>query len=124
MKILFLHLSDAHLKQDTNLYEINTNALVNSLSQMGDFDECVMVFSGDIANSGSINEYKVAGKMLGRILKGINEKYFDGQKHIQTLIVPGNHDNMSKNKGRTREEITSFYTDKNTESHFYNVSVK
>lgn len=52
MKILFLHLSDAHLKQDTNLYEINTNALVNSLSQMGDFDECIMVFSGDIANSG------------------------------------------------------------------------
>ena len=119
MKILFLHLSDAHLKQDTNLYEINTNALVNSLSQMGDFDECIMVFSGDIANSGSINEYKVAGKMLGRILKGINEKYFDGQKYIQTLIVPGNHDNMSKNRGRTRDEITSFYTDKNTESHFY-----
>lgn len=69
MKILFLHLSDAHLKQDTNLYEINTNALVNSLSQMGDFDECIMVFSGDIANSGSINEYKVAGKNAWKNIK-------------------------------------------------------
>ena len=101
MKILFLHLSDAHLKQDTNLNEINTNALVNSLSQMGEFDECVLVFSGDIVNSGNENEYKVAGGMFGKILKGINDKYFDGKKHIQTLIVPGNHDNIAleyKNK--------------------------
>lgn len=44
MKILFLHLSDAHLTQETNLSEINTNAIVNSLSQMGNFDECVLVF--------------------------------------------------------------------------------
>ena len=119
MKVLFLHLSDAHLKQDTNLNEINTKALVSSLSQMGEFDECVVVFSGDIVNSGNANEYKVAGRMFGRILKGINDKYFGGKKHIQTLIVPGNHDNMSKNKARKREEIIDFYTDKKTESHYY-----
>ena len=103
MKILFLHLSDAHLTQETNLSEINTNAIVNSLSQMGNFDECVLVFSGDIANSGNENEYKVAGRMFGRIIKGIIDKYFDGNKHIQTLIVPGNHDNLVGNpdkKGR------------------------
>lgn len=119
MKILFLHLSDAHLKQDTNLNEINTKALVNSLLQMGGFDECILVFSGDIVNSGNENEYKVAGRMFGKILKGINDKYFDGKKHIPTLIVPGNHDNMARNKGRKREEIISFYTDKKTESHYY-----
>lgn len=119
MKILFLHLSDAHLRQDTNLSEINTTALVNSLSQMGEFDECVFVFSGDIVNSGNENEYRVAGKMFGRILKGINDKYFDGQKHIQTLIVPGNHDNLSRNTTRKREEIIEYYTDKKTESHYY-----
>ena len=45
VKILFLHLSDAHLKENTRLGEINPNAIVNSLSQMGDFDECIMFFS-------------------------------------------------------------------------------
>lgn len=119
MKILFLHLSDAHLKQDTNLNEINTNAIVNSLYQMGDFDECVLVFSGDIVNSGNKNEYKVARAMFGRIIKGIKDKYFNGSKLIQTLIVPGNHDNLSKNPNRTSAEIVGFHKDKKTDSHFY-----
>lgn len=56
MKILFLHLSDAHLKEDTILYQINTNAIVRALSQMGEFDECVLIFSGDVVQSGGINE--------------------------------------------------------------------
>ena len=116
MKILFLHLSDAHLTQQTNLSEINTNAIVNSLSQMENFDECVLVFSGDIANSGNKNEYRVAGSIFGKILKGINDKYFDGKKHIPTLIVPGNHDNLVRNSDRKREEIIGFYKDKKTES--------
>lgn len=119
MKILFLHLSDAHLTQKTNIGEINANAIVNSLSQMGNFDECVLVFSGDIANSGNENEYKVAERIFGRILKGINDKYFHGKKHIQTLIVPGNHDNLARNPDRKREEIVGFYKDKKTESHYY-----
>lgn len=119
MKILFLHLSDAHLTQETNLCEININAIVNSLFQMGNFDECVLVFSGDIANSGNENEYRVAGSMFGKILKGINDKYFDGKKHIPTLIVPGNHDNLVRNQDRKREEIIGFYKDKKTESHYH-----
>lgn len=119
MKILFLHLSDVHLKQETNLSEINTKAIVNSLSQMGNFDECVLVFSGDIADSGNENEYKVAGYMFGGIIKGIKDKYLDEGKHIQTLIVPGNHDNLVKNPHRKSEEIIGFYTDKNTENHYY-----
>lgn len=119
MKILFLHLSDAHLKQDTNLNDININAIVNALSQIGDFNECVLVFSGDIADSGNENEYKVAGRMLGRILKGINDRYFEGKKHIRTLIVPGNHDNSVKNKDRNHDNLKSFYTDRKTDEHYY-----
>ena len=119
MKILFLHLSDVHLTQETNLNEININAIVNSLSQMEKFDECVLVFSGDIANSGNKNEYKIAERMFGRIIKGINDKYFDNNKRIHTLIVPGNHDNLVRNSHRKREEIIGFYKDKKTESHYY-----
>lgn len=119
MKILFLHLSDAHLHQDTYLSEIKPEAIVKALSQMGDFDECVLVFSGDIANAGGENEYKVAGRMLGKILKGINDKYFGGRKRIYTLVVPGNHDNLVKNKERNHDNIKEYYLDKNTQQHYY-----
>ena len=30
MKILFLHLSDAHLRENTNLSQINTSAIIRS----------------------------------------------------------------------------------------------
>lgn len=69
MKILFLHLSDAHFKENTNFNEINIKAMVDSLTQVGDFDECVLVFSGDIVHSGNENQYKRAGAFLGRLLK-------------------------------------------------------
>lgn len=65
-------------------------------------------FSGDIANSGNENEYKVAGHMFGRIIKGIIDKYFDGNKHIQTLIVPGNHDNLVGNPDRKGKRLLDF----------------
>lgn len=118
MKILFLHLSDIHLTQSTNLNEIDTKAIVNSLTQMHEFDECVLVFSGDIVNSGNENEYKRAKRMLGRLLKGINDKYFNGKKHIQTLVVPGNHDNLVKNHERKREEIIEAYKDNKVDDYY------
>lgn len=49
----FLHLSDAHLKDSTDLRERNTNVMVNGLKQMGDFDECILIFSGDITLAGA-----------------------------------------------------------------------
>jgi hypothetical protein len=119
MKILFIHLSDSHLKEDTRLNNINANAIINSLTEIESFDECVLVFSGDIANSGAANEYKVASFLLGRVLKGISERYLDG-KHIHTLIVPGNHDNSVVDEKRNHETLVSYYIDKKTDDHFYN----
>ena len=120
MKILFLHLSDAHLRENTNLSPINTNAIVRSLAQMGKFDECVLIFSGDIAQSGGENEYKVAGRLFGQILKGINDKYFDGKHSIPVMVVPGNHDNLAFNPERKMEELKGYYADRKLDDHFYN----
>lgn len=120
MKILFLHLSDAHLRENTMLSEINTNAIVRSVAQMGKFDECILIFSGDIAQSGGENEYKVAGRLFGKVLKGINDRYFDGKHHIPTMVVPGNHDNLASNPNRNREKIKEYYTGKSLTEHFYN----
>lgn len=118
MRILFLHLSDAHLTENTDLSIINVPALVRSLGQMEKFDECVLIFSGDVTQSGNVNEYKVAGKLFGSILKGINDTYFGGKKHIPVLVVPGNHDNLSAKPKRNMEEVKGYYTDKMLLTHF------
>ncbi len=108
MKILFLHLSDAHLRRDTVLSEINTKAIVNSLLQMGNFDECALIFSGDIVNAGDKEAYDKAGKLVGYVAKGISQSYLAG-KTVQTIIVPGNHDNLISNRDRNNLEIETYF---------------
>lgn len=118
MKILFLHLSDAHFRDNTRHSDININAMVNSLSQMESFDECVMVFSGDVVHSGEVNQYKNAGAFIGRLIKGIKEKYLP-DKIIYTLITPGNHDNLAANPDRKLEEIEGYYKEHKENEKFY-----
>jgi len=117
MKILFLQLSDAHLREDTDLCEINTAALVKSLSQLGKFDECTLIFSGDVVNSGEKNAYATAGRLVGRIAKKISSMYIDN-KIVQTVIVPGNHDNLVKKKERDNLEIETYYTSHQEDAKF------
>lgn len=119
MKILFLHLSDAHLRENTNLSQINPSAIVRSLSQMGKFDECVLVFSGDVVQSGRENEYKVATALFGRIIKEINDRYFDRNHHINVVVVPGNHDNLASKPERKSEELKGYYNEEKLDDYFY-----
>ena len=120
MKILFLHLSDAHFKENTKIRNINIQAMVNGLKQIDRFDECVLVFSGDIAQSGERNQYKVAEYFIGTLVKQIKESYLPN-KRILTLIVPGNHDNLAANPKRTIEELKGYYSlGGNINTVFYN----
>lgn len=119
MKILFLHLSDAHFRDNTKYSDININAMTNSLRQMGDFDECILVFSGDIVHSGEENQYKTASGFFSRLITQIKDKYLQG-KIIHTLIVPGNHDNLAANPGRGIEELKGYYSsEKEINDKFY-----
>lgn len=117
MRILFLHLSDAHLKESTKVDDINVNAIVASLTQIKGFEECVIVFSGDIVNEGKKNEYKVAEMFMGRLITGIRNKYLK-EKKIYTMMVPGNHDNLLKEPNRDMAVLKSYYTDGKLEEHF------
>ena len=58
MKVLFLHLSDAHFKNNTYYAEKIINAQVQALNSIGGFNACFLMFSGDLAFSGKKNEYK------------------------------------------------------------------
>lgn len=122
MKLLFLHLSDMHLKEDTILKKIDATAIANAVNQIGNFDECMLIFSGDITQAGKKNEYVNAGKLIGRIAKDISLKYLNGKK-IETMLVPGNHDVLMKNPERNGAEIQSYYDEKKVVS-MYNKDIE
>lgn len=109
MKIMFLHLSDAHLKMDTELDHLNRPAIVDSLARMGQFDECIIIFSGDIAFAGDAKAYEVAGRLVGFLAKWISRKYLSG-KYINIVLVPGNHDNCVVNPDRNNLNIEEYYS--------------
>ena len=119
MRILFLHLSDAHFRSDTKYSYIDINAMTNALKQMNGFDECILVFSGDIAYSGEEDQYQRASGFISRLITKIKSDYLKG-KIIHTLIVPGNHDNLANNPKRGIEELKGYYSsEKNINEKFY-----
>lgn len=118
MRLLLLHLSDAHLNDENDLHEIHRNAIVRSLSQVGAFDECSIVFSGDIAYSGQKQSYQAAGKLVGCLAKSISSVYLNG-KHVNILVVPGNHDNLVENPERDNKDLERYYDCGEEESRFF-----
>lgn len=104
MKVLLIHLSDAHLKDNTYIDEKIINAQVQAINSLGKFDKCCIVFSGDLAYSGQENEYKKAKFYLGNLWRKLTNK-FNLIYPINTLVVPGNHDIDFKGQRRNRSEI-------------------
>lgn len=75
MKILFLHLSDIHLTDKENIEPKKIDGIINALNVVNDFDECVIICSGDLACTSQVNEYKRVRKLFGTILHRIKECY-------------------------------------------------
>ncbi len=116
MKILILHLSDTHIISGNDVNPKRINRLVDSLNILNKFDECIIVYSGDLANSGAENEYSHVERFLGSIISKIKNTYLHG-KIINTLIVPGNHDVEFRDMKRDRNDIIELYNSKEIENH-------
>ena len=104
MKLLLLHLSDAHFKDKTYIDNSIIESQVQTLNKIDKFDKCCIVFSGDISFSGQINEFKKASYYLGKLWKLIGKK-FEPQYGVSTYMVPGNHDINFDGISRDRSEI-------------------
>ena len=109
MRIAFLHLSDFHLNDNQGIHPAKIQAIVDSLGVYTPFEGIVIVFSGDIAATGQVNQYKIAATFLERLIPQIRRKYSINEKNAKILIVPGNHDiDWGRNTRLDSRNIRSF----------------
>lgn len=110
MKILFLHLSDLHIKTEYAASKTHIDKILDSLRMFYPFDKIILILSGDIAFSGTSKQYKVASSIITRIFRELKNKeiyYF----FVEVICVPGNHDIEYENPPRTAEELNKIYGD-------------
>lgn len=90
MKVLIVHLSDIHLKSENNPCLSRQEQICKSFQNIAlGVDRVFVVVTGDIASSGSREEYSNATLLLDHI-KNTIEEY--SKKEVKFIIVPGNHD--------------------------------
>ena len=90
MKLLFVQLSDMHCKtSDKNLTQKLEKA-ISAIKALGKIDHAVLVFSGDLTDTNSDEEYRIGRHLLGKFLSDLAAALKCG--FIYTEIVPGNHD--------------------------------
>lgn len=95
MKVAILHLSDIHIKRDNSQWLLKKAEQIVSVV-WNDFTGCgkiIIVVSGDIANTGTEEEYGYAKIFFRELLKqfakrGLNNKELENK----IICVPGNHD--------------------------------
>ena len=105
MKILILHLSDLHVKNDEHSKDEVIDPIISVLQDLPTFDKAILVVSGDIAFSGKQEEYEHATHFIGKIIKRLKKNYLEQSQQVDTIIVPGNHDIDFKNTPRARSVI-------------------
>lgn len=133
MGILLIHLSDAHFGANNFIKKEHIDKMVESISNVDDFDKCLILFTGDIAHSCQRKEYVEASWLLNKFQESIKKRY-QNVTSVTIFVIPGNHDidfdskNMNRNmvskalaSGET-ETITQEYLEKMKE--FYEFSAK
>ena len=91
MKVLILHLSDFHLRNQTNIASDRLRLVPQAVASVElDPKAVVVAVSGDIAFSGSEAEYAIAKTDLTELLDSLKARFAGVDVHF--LAVPGNHD--------------------------------
>ena len=116
MKISFVHLSDIHCSEQCSPDSIIIEKAIDALREIGEMDEFVLFFTGDLTYSGQNSEYVIFERVMSKFKKIIYERY---KKDIPLFIVPGNHDLDLKDNKRGFPEIVMSHKSSNIDEDFY-----
>lgn len=112
MKILFLHLSDLHIKDENTFPNKKIDKMINAIAEEKNIDKIFIVLSGDLAFEGIKEQYVVIKKILEKIITKLKKTY-NISDYIDVIVVPGNHDINFKGTSLSRIEIqTKFFQNK------------
>jgi hypothetical protein len=103
MKIVLIHLSDVHLKEDAGENPIlhRIDAISNAVGGLGEQAAAyIVVASGDIAFSGRSKEYQHAFSLFEHLHRALVRRF--SPQPIFCIIVPGNHDCDFSDENQTR----------------------
>jgi predicted MPP superfamily phosphohydrolase len=91
---LVVHLSDVHIKTAQDAVLGRAEKIVDAVRNL-DYDVglCLLIVSGDVAQSGEPAQYEAALTFLDRIKENLSTA-LNGHKGAQvvTIVTPGNHD--------------------------------
>lgn len=91
MKIIFLHLSDLHLRYDSDPILMRADQIAATLGSVDViFDACIVAVTGDIAYSGKPSEFDLAVRFFDSLHAALTRRYSD--RDFKFVFVPGNHD--------------------------------
>lgn len=103
MKAILLHLSDGHINLKQCKITNRVQAIAATMRPLfAEAEQVFIVFTGDIVNAGSVEEFEVALKFLSTLRDTIS-KDFSGE--VAIITVPGNHDGAFKESKTTRNRL-------------------
>lgn len=90
MNVLMVHIGDLHLKKNVHIEDDKINKISDALNEyVGKVSNVIIICTGDIANTGSEEEYKTAKYFFNKLIYSLKERF---GVYIQVYCVPGNHD--------------------------------
>lgn len=103
MPIILIQLSDIHFRSPKSKVANRASSVARAVTaKIPTADDCFLILSGDIANTGAPEEYKVAKDFLEEIKAELTDA---GIGAVYTVAVPGNHDLNLRNEIDTRQLI-------------------
>ena len=121
MKFMLVHLSDIHIVNEgdpiTSRYSNIVDAVKNSEYSL---DACVIVVTGDIAFSGSVEQYLIAIDFLDNVKRLLSDSLSSAvgisTVPVHVVAVPGNHDCDFTEGGDLRDILIKSILNDNTKS--------
>ena len=90
MNVLMVHIGDLHLKKNVHIEDDKIIKISDALNEyVGKVSNVIIICTGDIANSGSEEEYKIAKYFFNKLIYSLKERF---GLYIEVCCVPGNHD--------------------------------